>query len=65
MLEVSWLRIGPVPLVTGVIDACSKRGYVPYDIFGLNHRPLDGAPWQTDIIFVRHDSRLSNLSWTK
>lgn len=64
VLEVSWLRIGHVPLVTEVVEACSKRGYVPYDVFGLNHRPLDGALWQSDIVFVRRDSPLvSSLAW--
>lgn len=57
-LEVSWLRIGEPPLLHEVIAACVARGYRPYDLWGQNHRPLDGALWQTDVLFVRHDSPL-------
>ncbi len=64
LAEVSWLRIGPVPLIGEVLAALAERGYVPYDIFGQNYRPLDRALWQTDLLFVRHDSALiKNSSW--
>lgn len=58
LLEVSWLRIGEPPLLHEVIAACVARGYRPYDLWGHNHRPLDGALWQTDVLFVREDSPL-------
>ena len=58
LLEVSWLRIGEPPLVHEVFAACVARGYRPYDLWGHNHRPLDGALWQTDVLFVREDSPL-------
>ena len=56
--EVSVLRIGDVPLVDEVCDAFRARGYRLYDIFGFNHRPLDRALWQCDLVFVRTDSTL-------
>lgn len=58
MVEVSWLRIGPVPLVHEVIHAFVDRGYRPYDISGHTYRPRDGALWQSDMMFVRADSAL-------
>lgn len=64
LMEVSWLRIGPVPILSEVLATMAARGYVPYDIFGENYRPLDGALWQTDILFLRQDSALlQNYSW--
>jgi len=65
LLEVSWLRIGPVPLLEEVLGVMTGRGYVPYDIFGQNYRPLDRALWQTDILFLRRDSTLlQNTAWS-
>lgn len=62
--EVSWLRIGDVPLFHEVCVAMAERGYRAYDIFGFNYRPLDGALWQTDVCFVREDSPLiASRSW--
>lgn len=62
--EVSWLRIGEVPLVGEVIQRFEAAGYRLYDVFGHNYRPLDGALWQTDFVFVRTDSRLiADLNW--
>ncbi len=57
-LEVSWLQIGEPPLLTEVMEVCTGRGYVPYDVWGQNYRPLDGALWQTDFLWVRRDSTL-------
>jgi FkbM family methyltransferase len=56
--EVSWLRIGEVPLVGEVIETLRGRGYRLYDVLGFNYRPLDSALWQTDLIFVRENSPL-------
>jgi len=65
LTEVSWLPIGNVPTLTAVMARFGERGYLPYDVFGQNHRPLDGALWQSDFIFVRRDSALlGNLSWS-
>ncbi len=64
LMEVSWLRIGEVPLVGEVLPAMDERGYVPYDLFGQNYRPRDRALWQTDILFLRRDSELiQSLAW--
>lgn len=58
MVEVSWLRIGEVPLMHEVMRVFTGKGYRPYDIGGHNYRPKDGALWQSDIMFVREDSPL-------
>jgi FkbM family methyltransferase len=58
MVEVSWLRIGNVPLMHEVVEAFVGKGYQPYDIMGNNYRRRDRALWQTDIMFVRGDSPL-------
>lgn len=57
-IEVSCLRIGPVPIFHEVHEVFRARGYRLYDVFGLNYRPLDGALWQADCIFVRESSKL-------
>jgi len=63
--EVSWLRIGNVPLAEEVIATFAARGYRLYDVYGWNYRPLDGALWQTVFIFVRTDSPLiHSLQWS-
>ncbi|MBF0355131.1 MAG: FkbM family methyltransferase [Alphaproteobacteria bacterium] len=40
------------PLLHEVIAWMEARDFLPYDIFGLAHRPLDGALAQADIVFV-------------
>ncbi len=56
--EVSVLRIGEVPLMDEVWSQFRERGYRLYDMFGQNYRPLDGALWQCDLVFVRENSPL-------
>ncbi|MFM8458168.1 MAG: FkbM family methyltransferase [Chthoniobacterales bacterium] len=58
LVEVSWLRIGEVPLMHEVLRVFVEKGYQPYDILGHNYRRRDRALWQTDIMFVRGDSPL-------
>jgi FkbM family methyltransferase len=58
LIEVSLIPIGGVPLIADVMTSFSQKGYRLYDIFGANHRPLDGALWQSDLVFVRLDSPL-------
>ncbi len=62
--EVSWLRIGEVPLIQEVFLAFAAHGYQPYDIWGGIYRQRDGALWQTDVMFVRTDlPLLASQSW--
>jgi FkbM family methyltransferase len=58
LTEVSWLRIGEVPLIHEVCASFHDRGYRLYDILGFNYRPFDRALWQSDLIFVQRGSRL-------
>ncbi|TAN51549.1 MAG: FkbM family methyltransferase [Rhodospirillales bacterium] len=46
------------PLAHEMIAWMAERGFVPYDILGLAHRPLDGALAQADIVFVPAESAL-------
>jgi FkbM family methyltransferase len=58
ILEVSIIRIGPVPVFKEVLDYMGARNFRLYDFLPMYHRPLDGALWQGDAFFVRNDSRL-------
>lgn len=63
-LELSLLRIGEVPLFHEVLGFLESSGFRLYDLYGQNYRPLDGALWQVDAIFVKHDSPLlSSRQW--
>ncbi len=64
VLEVSMIRIGPVPTFYEVMQYMDSRGYRLYDFLPMYYRPLDNALWQGDAFFVRNDSSLvSSLSW--
>jgi FkbM family methyltransferase len=66
ILEVSIIRIGPVPTFSEVIDYMGRRGYRLYDFLSMYYRPLDGALWQGDAFFVRNDSKLvASLEWER
>lgn len=41
-----------------VIDFMQKSGFVVYDILEPLYRPLDGALWQVDLVFIPKDSPL-------
>jgi len=59
ILEASFLSFfAGAPIFYDVIAHMKSRGFVVYDIFGLSHRPLDGALAQADIAFVKEDSPL-------
>jgi FkbM family methyltransferase len=59
LAEVNLLDIHKdVPLLHEMTGWLFQRGYVAYDISGLGRRPLDGALWQADMIFVRQDDAL-------
>ncbi len=51
------LHVG-VPLLHEVTGWLFERGFVCYDVCGLTRRPLDGALWQVDMLFVHVDSAL-------
>lgn len=64
ILEVSLIRIGPVPVFAEVIEFMAARGYRLYDFLPMYYRPRDGALWQGDAFFVRDDSPLvASRSW--
>lgn len=66
ILEVSIIRIGPVPVFSEVIEFMGQRGYRLYDFLPMYYRPLDGALWQGDAFFVRDDSILvASLDWQR
>lgn len=64
ILEVSIIRIGPVPTFFEVMQYMNGKGYRLYDFLPMYYRPLDNALWQGDAFFVHNDSPLvSSLSW--
>ena len=59
LAEVNLLDIHKgVPLLADVIAWLDERDWVTYDICGLTRRPLDGALWQADFIFVPRNNAL-------
>ena len=64
IMEVSLLEcIRNTPLITDVMDALRMKGFVPYDLFGHNYRPIDNALAQVDMVFVPSSSRLLSNKW--
>ena len=64
ILEVSIIRIGPVPIFSEVLNFMASCGYRLYDFLPMYYRPLDGSLWQGDAFFVRNDSKLvENNRW--
>lgn len=59
LTEASLLEIHTgVPLVRDVMNYMGDRSFVLYDICSVStRRPLDKALWQTDLLFVKEDSR--------
>ena len=58
LLEVSlfnFFRQGPT--FCDVVAYMKSKGFVPYDIYGLQYRLLDGALSQIDIAFVKEDGQ--------
>ncbi len=59
LLEASLFRtFRGGPLLHQVVEYLAARGFVVYDVAGLQYRPLDGALSQVDLAFVRDDSSL-------
>jgi FkbM family methyltransferase len=53
ILETSMFRFfDRGPLFADVVAALAGRGFALYDLFGLAHRPLDGALAQVDAVFA-------------
>jgi len=50
-----------VPLAAELIAWIAQRGYALHDICNFMRRPRDDALWQSDMIFVRHTSKLRAL----
>jgi FkbM family methyltransferase len=58
LLEASLFERWPsAPLLHDVVAFMKARGFVAYDVYGRDVRPLDGALWHLDIAFVREDGR--------
>lgn len=45
------------PQVWDVMAWMKQAGFVLYDIYGFNYRPLDGALCQTDMVFVKEKGK--------
>jgi FkbM family methyltransferase len=59
VLEVSTLPFNEnAPLFAEVIGFMTKAGYLVYDLCGQTRRDSDGALFQMDVLFARHDSEL-------
>jgi len=58
LLEVSFLDIYiNCPLAADVVSFMDEQGFVIYDICTLMKRPLDGALFQSDFLFIAKESR--------
>jgi FkbM family methyltransferase len=58
ILEVSFFKFfQDAPECADTIAYMKDRGFVPYDIVGLQYRPLDRALSQVDILFVKSEGR--------
>jgi FkbM family methyltransferase len=54
LLEVSLFNFfHQGPAFCDVVAYMKSKGFVPYDVYGLQYRPLDGALSQIDIAFVK------------
>lgn len=58
LLEVSLFHFfHQGPEFYDVVVYMKSKGFVPYDIYGMQYRPLDGALSQIDIAFVKEDGQ--------
>ena len=66
LLEVSFLDVYKnCPLVVDVLNFMQAHGFVVFDICTLMNRPLDGVLFQSDILFVKKESRFrSDKRWS-
>jgi FkbM family methyltransferase len=64
VLEVSMFQFFQQgPLFCDVIDYMRSKGFVPYDVLGLQYRPLDRALSQLDIVFVKETGKLRRFHY--
>jgi FkbM family methyltransferase len=62
LLEVSLFQFFQgAPLVCEVVAHMKRRGFVPYDVLGLQYRPIDGALSQLDVVFVKEDGPFRSI----
>lgn len=59
LAEVNFIDLHEgAPLLAPLVAWLEERNFVAFDICGLTRRPLDGALWQADLLFVPRDSPL-------
>ncbi len=59
LAEVTLLDIHKgAPLLSDLVAWLAARGFVAFDVAGLTRRPLDGALWTVDLVFVKRDDAL-------
>ncbi len=59
IMEVSLLPYNDgAPLFAEVIAFMNKEGFVAFDFCGQSRRQRDSTLYQTDVVFVRHDSQM-------
>jgi hypothetical protein len=62
VLEVSLFQFFQgAPLFCEVLAHMKSRGFVPYDVLGLQYRPIDGALSQIDVVFVKEHGRFRHI----
>ena len=62
LLEVSLYQFFKgAPLLCEVLAYMESHGFVPYDFFGLQYRPIDGALSQVDIAFVKEQGAFRRI----
>lgn len=56
ILETALFDFHPgAPMTADVVGWMRERGFVPYDVLSMQHRPLDGAVSTLDLAFVKED----------
>jgi FkbM family methyltransferase len=64
ILEISIIPINDTPVFHEVDGLLEGLGFRVYDLIPQYYRPLDGALWQIDAFYVRHDSALiASRAW--
>jgi FkbM family methyltransferase len=62
LLEVSLFQFFQgAPQMCEVMAQMKSYGFVPYDLLGLQYRPIDGALSQVDVVFVKEDGAFRRI----